>query len=257
MKDEATILIQAHLDGELTDRQRRRLTAWLGKRANVERFVRSAVCTANCSICTAGRKTPRGARTGPTLRACRPWRPLGRRWDSPFVAPCVRSAHSCFILHPASFFYCRARVPLGLRRGGAFSGEPGCWRPRGGAAARGRGIRPRHRGARCGFYRAGRPVVRRPHHRGTSHCQWVGPNTTARQGEAVALGRKFALTRASWELPMRAGRGCWWPARPFTRWTPSTAGPFSSARSASRFRRKPPGEASPERRFMQSRSIQS
>ena len=41
MKDEATILIQAHLDGELTDRQRRRLTAWLGEsRANVERFVR-------------------------------------------------------------------------------------------------------------------------------------------------------------------------------------------------------------------------
>ena len=40
MSDEVKILIHAHLDGELTEEQRRRLAGWLGESsANVERFV--------------------------------------------------------------------------------------------------------------------------------------------------------------------------------------------------------------------------
>ena len=166
VKDEATILIQAHLDGELTDRQRRRLTAWLGEsRAASSGSCASAVCTANCSICTAGRKTPRGASNG-SHAPCLPHRATAARATVGLTLRRTLRPLRPFMLHPSSciLLYCWAACRWLTPRWCSFW-EPGCWRP--GVVQRrcGRGIRPRHRGARCGFYRAGRPVVRRPHHR--------------------------------------------------------------------------------------------
>ncbi len=194
MKDEATILIQAHLDGELTDRQRRRLTAWLGEsRANVERFVRecrlhSELFDLHCRAKDAAWGEQRVPRSVPAAPCD------GRSGDGgthpsshPASAPPIHA--SSFILHPSLLL---GSVPLAyaavvLILGAGLLAARG-WRSGAVDAASGRAIEGQDAASTAP---AGPLCVARI--TGLSHCQWVGPNTTARQGEAVALGRKFAL----------------------------------------------------------------